>query len=64
MPRAMPVGQSGATLPGAWADKIVKVRTPATEVTNVDASAAGATSAGGRPEPISIGARITPPPIP
>jgi hypothetical protein len=38
--------------------------TPATEVTNVEASAAGATSAGRRPEPIKIGARIEPPPIP
>jgi hypothetical protein len=60
----MPVGQFGAT--GAcWpADKIVKVITPATEVTNVDARAAGATSAARRPDPIRIGARIEPPPIP
>ena len=60
----MPVGQSGATAPCWWSDKIVKVITPATEVTNVEARAAGATSAGGRPEPIRIGARIEPPPIP
>jgi hypothetical protein len=38
MPSAIPVGQFGATDPGSWPDKIVKVITPATEVTNVDAS--------------------------
>jgi hypothetical protein len=42
----------------------VKVITPATEVTNVDARAAGATSEAGLPDPIKIGARIEPPPIP
>ena len=60
----MPVGQSGATAPGWCKDKIVKVITPATDVTNVDARAAGATSAGRLPEPIRTGARIDPPPIP
>ena len=35
-------------------DKIVNVITPATEVTNVEARAAGATSAAGRPDPISM----------
>ena len=34
-------------------DKIVKVMTPAAEVTNVEARAAGATSAGRLPEPIN-----------
>ena len=52
MPRAMPVGQSGATEPCWWMDKMVKVMTPATEVTNVEARAAGATSAGRLPEPM------------
>ena len=60
----MPVGQSGATEPCWWIDKIVKVITPATDVTNVEARAAGATSAGRRPDPIRMGARIEPPPIP
>ena len=40
----MPVGQSGAIVPCCWRDKTAKVLTPATDVTNVDASAAGATS--------------------
>ena len=61
---AIPVGQLGATEPCSWRDKIVKVITPATEVTNVEARAAGATSAGFRPDPIKIGAGIGPPPIP
>jgi hypothetical protein len=42
----------------------VNVTTPATEVTNVEASAAGATSVAGRPDPINSGDRIDPPPIP
>ena len=46
-----------------WID-IAKVTTPATEVTNVDARAAGATSRARRPVPISMGARIKPPPLP
>ena len=41
-----------------------KVITPATEVRNVEARVAGATSEGGRPQPTRIGARIEPPPIP
>jgi hypothetical protein len=45
-------------------DKMVKVMTPATEITNVEARAAGATSAGRLPEPIRMGARIDPPPMP
>ena len=60
----MPVGQSGATERCWYSDKIVNVITPAAEVTNVEASAAGATSDGLRPEPIRTGARIAPPPIP
>ena len=52
MPSATPVGQAGATGPCTCRDKIVNVATPATEVTNVEASAAGATSAAGRPDPI------------
>ena len=59
----MPVGQSGATEPCWWMDKMVKVMTPATEVTNVEARAAGATSAGRLPEPIRMGARIDPVPL-
>jgi hypothetical protein len=43
---------------------MVKVITPPTEVTNVDARAAGATSTALRPDPIRMGARIDPPPIP
>jgi hypothetical protein len=43
---------------------MVKVTTPAMEVTKVEASAAGATSAAGRPVPIRTGARIEPPPMP
>jgi hypothetical protein len=43
---------------------MVNVITPPAEVTNVAASAAGATWAGLRPSPIRIGARIAPPPIP
>jgi len=38
--------------------KIVKVATPAMEVTKVEARAAGATSAAGRPAPIRTGDRI------
>src|SRR5207244_1406709 len=34
------------------------------EVTKVEGSAAGATSAAGRPDPIKIGDKIAPPPIP
>jgi hypothetical protein len=49
---------------GAWIDKMAKVITPATEVTSVEARAAGATWDGCRPVPIRIGARIEPPPIP
>jgi hypothetical protein len=45
-------------------DKMVNVITPAIEVTNVEARAAGATSAGLRPDPIRMGARIEPPPMP
>ena len=60
----MPVGQSGATGPLWCRDSTVNVTTPATEVTNVEARAAGATSDGGRPVPISTGARIEPPPMP
>ena len=45
-PRAIPVGQSGATGPCWWMDKMVNVITPATEVTKVEARAAEATSAG------------------
>jgi len=45
-------------------DKMAKVATPAAEVTSVEASAAGAASAGGRPEAIRTGDRIEPPPIP
>jgi hypothetical protein len=55
--------QSGATEPGSWIDKMAKVITPATEVTNVDARAAGATCDGRRPVPIRIEARIEPPPV-
>jgi hypothetical protein len=62
-PSATPVGQSGATAPGRWSDKTVKVMTPATEVTKVDARAAGATSEARHPVPIRTGARIDPPPI-
>jgi hypothetical protein len=40
------------------------VITPATEVTNVEASAAGATSDGLPPDPIKTGDRTEPPPIP
>src|SRR6202021_1293285 len=51
-PSAMPVGQSGATDPCSCAARIVNVTTPATDVTKVDASAAGATSdAGGENRP-------------
>jgi hypothetical protein len=64
MPSAMPVSQSGATEPGSWSDKTAKVITPATKVTNVDASAAGVTCEGRRPAPIRTGARLEPPPIP
>jgi hypothetical protein len=39
----------------------VKVITPAMEVTKVEARAAGATSAAGRPAPIRTGERIEPP---
>ena len=46
----MPVGQSGATEPCWWIDKIVKVITPATDVTNVEARAAGVSDFG-RPPP-------------
>ncbi len=60
----MPVRQSGATEPCLWTARIANVTTPATEVTNVDARAAGATSDAGRPVPISTGARIEPPPMP
>jgi hypothetical protein len=59
-----PVGQSGATGPSSWMAKMVKVTTPAAEVTNVDARAAGAACDGGRPVPIKMGARIEPPPMP
>ncbi|HEY6315991.1 MAG TPA: hypothetical protein VIY52_35005 [Streptosporangiaceae bacterium] len=52
-PSATPTGQSGATAPGTWTDRMVKVITPATEVTNVDARAAGAASDACRPDPIS-----------
>ena len=41
----MPVGQFGATELCVCADRIVKVTTPATDVTSVDASAAGAKDA-------------------
>jgi hypothetical protein len=58
------VGQSGATEPCEWAARIVNVITPASEVTKVEARAAGATSDGLRPDPIRTGARIDPPPIP
>ena len=51
-------------MPCVWMDKIMNVITPATEVTKVAARAAGATSAGLRPDPIKMGARIDPPPIP
>jgi hypothetical protein len=64
MPSAMPVGQFGATEPCWCMDKMAKVATPAAEVTSVEASAAGAASAGGRPEAIRTGDRIEPPPIP
>jgi hypothetical protein len=57
-------GQSGATDPCSCTDKIVNVTTPATEVKNVDASAARATSDGGLPDAIRTGARIGPSPIP
>ena len=60
----MPVGQFGATEPCLFRDRFAKVITPATEVTNVAAKAAGATSAGLRPDPIKTGDRIEPPPIP
>jgi len=42
----------------------VNVVTPATEVTNVEASAAGATTDARWPDPISTGDKIAPPPIP
>ena len=63
MPSAMPVGQFGATGPSRM-DSRVNVSTPPSEVTKVEARAAGATSAAGRPVPIKMGARIAPPPIP
>jgi hypothetical protein len=63
MPSATPVGQSGATGPLPL-DKTVKVTTPASEVTNVEARVAGATSEAGRPDPMRTGDRIAPPPIP
>ena len=56
--------QSGATAPGWYKDNSVNVVTPATEVTNVAASAAGATTGARWPEPIRTGAKIAPPPIP
>jgi hypothetical protein len=56
-----PVGCCGGAW---WSDKTRNVITPATEVTNVEASAAGATSDAVRPDPIKTGARIEPPPIP
>jgi hypothetical protein len=40
------------------------VTTPPSEVTRVDASAAGATCEAGRPDPIKMDARIAPPPMP
>ena len=55
--------QSGATGP-SLTDKMVKVITPAREVMKVEASAAGATSAAGRPDPIKMGDKIEPPPMP
>jgi hypothetical protein len=63
MPSAMPVGQFGATGP-LLMDKMVNVITPPREVTKVEARAAGATSAAGRPDPIKMGDRIEPPPMP
>src|SRR6516162_8476198 len=47
-----------------WSARIVNVITPPAEVTNVEASAAGATSDGLRPDPIRTGARNAPPPMP
>jgi hypothetical protein len=46
MPSAIPAGQSGATDPWRCSERIRKVITPATEVTKVDARAAGANFAG------------------
>ena len=63
MPSAMPVGQFGATGPSPM-DNRVKVSTPPSEVTKVEARAAGATSAAGRPDPIKMGDKTAPPPIP
>jgi hypothetical protein len=40
------------------------VTTPAIDVSNVEASVAGATTDGDRPARISMGTRIDPPPIP
>ena len=42
----------------------MNVITPPTEVTNVEASVAGATSDGSRPDPIRTGDRNAPPPSP
>ena len=54
MPSAMPVGQFGATGPSLM-DKMVKVITPAREVTKVEARAAGATSEAGRADGSAVG---------
>jgi hypothetical protein len=56
--------QSGATEPWWCHENNRKVPTPAMGVTNVEAGVAGATSEGERPDPMSKGARIDPPPIP
>jgi hypothetical protein len=42
----------------------VKVSTPPSEVTKVEASAAKTTSVARRPDPIKMGEKIAPPPIP
>ena len=45
-------------------DKMENVTTPASEVTKVELSEAGATRAGGWPSATRIGDRIDPPPTP
>ncbi len=50
--------------PSWWADKMMKVATPTTDVTKVEAKVAGATFLGDRPAPTRTGARMDPPPMP
>jgi hypothetical protein len=64
-PQMMPIAQSGAM---SWPDVVsansVYVAAPTIEVTKVDVSAAGATSATGIPRPTRIGLSSEPPPMP